>query len=767
MFNIIQILAWYLCLLLILTLLKKRPMVFFLSALLVGIGLLEIISIFLTDTLLDYRFYTHMNLESIKSFGFLFIVQIIILVVVYIIFVWLFIKFSSVLTISKKIHKFMIIIVILSLSYILVLPHGILQNFYNIYQITNAQSKTFTEALKDVGIESEKYVLPDEVKSKKGKNIIVISIESLEQGFLGQQFHNITPHLKKLTKEWTYFNNMPVSPGAGWTAGSLYTHQVGIPAFFKNQGFIRKNNNVVNEEGQGNDLFQNTSSTKLVGLGTVLRSAGYDSRYIMGYIEFAGVKDILETYGFKTISEMNSIGKYEHKRYGMDDSDLFKEVKLQINDMSKSDKPFALFMSTINTHFPNGVYDKKMEKYIKKQENILEFEVAAIDYLIHDLIIYLKNNGLYDTTAIYIFPDHLLMGRGGSVHYKLSKKKRQLYLLTNINENKFHKKIKDTIYQVDLPRMIIDGAEIKSNAKFLVDFIKPKNMIDFLDQNRIKLASLNSASVSRENFQDKITINLQNKNLFLKSGLNSLEFSVDESYLVKDFMFSPDMVLIKDEILYRQDIFKPVHYDIRDRLLHLTLITEEGKIKTAYLGNRQKVGIFKKGNSISFSKKEIADIMVSNKLFFQNESHRIREIKGTIKKYGEHVFDLKSSKNYISSNWEINCTESNNSIMLKALNDDPIMIINNMHVDSKYVLLKYTIDSTKNTLFQIFYKRKKSSFYNEGDSYSIKILKGVNEIKLLLPVEYINNGLRIDFVNTQGIYNIKDFSFYGMNSYEL
>jgi hypothetical protein len=40
---------------------------------------------------------------------------------------------------------------------------------------------------------------------------------------------------------------------------------------------------------------------------------------------------------------------------------LFQEAKLQINEFQKdSNKPFTLFLSTINTHFPKGIYDKRM-----------------------------------------------------------------------------------------------------------------------------------------------------------------------------------------------------------------------------------------------------------------------------------------------------------------------------------------------------------------------------------------------------------------------
>ncbi len=41
------------------------------------------------------------------------------------------------------------------------------------------EEKDFNQALTDVGISPEKYITPDQLTAQKGKNIIVISLESL------------------------------------------------------------------------------------------------------------------------------------------------------------------------------------------------------------------------------------------------------------------------------------------------------------------------------------------------------------------------------------------------------------------------------------------------------------------------------------------------------------------------------------------------------------------------------------------------------------
>ena len=86
------------------------------------------------------------------------------------------------------------------------------------------------------------------------------------------------------------------------------------------------------------------------------------------------MKDILHAYGIQVVSQNNALGKYPKVHNGFHDYDLFQEAKLQIKEFQKDeDKPFALFMSTINTHFPKGIYDQRMEQFISKNEDNIEF----------------------------------------------------------------------------------------------------------------------------------------------------------------------------------------------------------------------------------------------------------------------------------------------------------------------------------------------------------------------------------------------------------
>lgn len=457
----------------------------------------------------------------------------------------------------------------------------------------------FEQALKDVGISPQAYITPDKLKAVSGKNIIVISIESLEQSFIDKTFGDITPNISNLSKKWTFFNNLEQTVGASWTSASLYAHQVGVPAFFK---------------AQGNNNFKDITYARLTGLGNVLDKAGYNTRYIIGKKEFGGIDDILKAYNIKAISEKNSLGKYKQIfQYGFGDYDIFNEAKLWIKKFKQEKKPFALFVSTLNTHYPNGVYDGRMKKFVSKRHSTLEICISAVDELVGDFIRFVKEENLLDSTSIYIFPDHLMMGHSGKIIDKLKEKKRKLYLITNTNEKTLKKSAKDTIYQIDLPKLIINGAKIKTNANFLTDFIKEKNKNDFLRKNSVKLTSLNHASIDRGNFKDGINIHIKKPFLKLKSKTFSKNLYLPKSGSgILDIRFNSEMNYLYysiGKLNNSKTLPKPnSSEDKRFKYIHLYAIVKNNKILSLHFRNTKDMEISKKSEPFDFSKKEILSL---------------------------------------------------------------------------------------------------------------------------------------------------------------
>ena len=106
---------------------------------------------------------------------------------------------------------------------------------------------------------------------------------------------------------------------------------------------------------------------------------------------------------------------------------------------------------------------------------------SATDYFVGDLIDFIDKEGMLSNTVFYIYPDHLLMGNKSRVLEDFEE--RSLYVITNSETVQSTYPLNQDIYQIDLPKLILDGAGVKHNAKFLTDFIIEADKNAFLRQN--------------------------------------------------------------------------------------------------------------------------------------------------------------------------------------------------------------------------------------------------------------------------------------------
>jgi hypothetical protein len=348
---------------------------------------------------------------------------------------------------------------------------GVFFKSYELFTIININDdKGFQEALDNAGLKG--YVVPSEIEASPGKNIIIISLESYEKAYLSESLSHLTPNLQKLKKEWNYYN-MNQNPGGGWTSGSLYTSLTGFPAFFGRHG---------------NSIFQTSYHSNITSIGHVFKKAGYKTSFFIDDAQFSGTQEMLYSLQIENI--------FDKKNYGSipKDLDLFEQAKKDIKYKSTSDQPFVLFLSTMGTHHPDGIYDDRMENYVKKiPDSSLKFMVAAVDYMIGDFLQFLENENILNSTVVYILPDHLKMG---SAKIFEGTGPRGLYFLTNAKESNLGITASDTLDQIDLPKLILNGAEIGHNAKFLTDFI-PGNKRNFIKENINAITSVNTSGLLR------------------------------------------------------------------------------------------------------------------------------------------------------------------------------------------------------------------------------------------------------------------------------
>lgn len=704
--------------------------------------ILEVFSIYIGGSLIDYKFYLHANINDILIGKSQFLVQgLSSLVGLFAIYCGIIYLAKKLVRVTFKKKKTLTLSALIFLSTIIMfIPNSIGRNIHDTYVILSAKDVGFDKALDNLGIEYSKYVKPDVLKAKVGKNIIIISMESIEKGFLNDGFKNVTPNLQRLSKELTFFEDMPQGPASGWTSASLYTFMTGVPAMLP---------------GNGNEVFQKTNDVKLTGLGHIFKKAKYNSKFIISEADFAGTRDLVKAYKINVSDKDDMITKYPKAPWGLYDYDLFEEGKKFISENKSKGKNFALIMSTISTHFPHGAVDKRMKGKLPEGLTNHEFAIATLDYLVGDLIKYLKNNKLYDNTAIYIFPDHKLMGSGSdqSIFDRLGSN-RKLYMITNVDSSIFSISPKKQIYQIDLPKLIIEGAEINTNATFLTDFIKKEDKLKFLKENTRNITELNKASLKKRAFKGGINISIINNDLLIKSEEDSVRFSNLnlEKGITKELFFDKNIALIKSRTIKLDDIFSVYK---KNDYIHLIIKVKDSIIFT-YLGDRNRIGISNTGiNNLKIKSSEIESIYKSYTLYsnFKEKKKICAE-----KIYSQNIIEVTSS-NYFSHSMEPTKAVFNGRKFefRRGLNviykKDGIDIVNTFDTHS-------SIEDTKQLVTLLKYLHSKNIEYivfaHDSASNKIKEIKGellclgyfdLVRLKLRQPyIAYYNNGNLTEYI---------------------
>lgn len=438
---------------------------------------LETVSLFFTQHFISYSFFVHFNLRGVQGEAWMFVPHFIFATLVWVGLIILFFYSNRVTRIISK--KTKNISLLLGLLFMIILMRNstyVSDKKVLFSTLFTKENKAFLPALSSLGMEN--YTLPNHIQATKGNNIIILSIESLELGFLSEEYAHLTPHLNKLKKSWNFLEIEPTL-GCGWTSASLYTSLTGFPAYFGIGGA---------------NLFSNVYDTKISSITHALKKAGYHIAFISGDTDHAGTIDMLKTFEFNEVLDYkNTKTTGFESNYGLRDKEIMELAQAKVLNFHEDEKLFALYVSTIDTHFPNGIYDQRFEEILPPQKSEIEFMVSVIDYLIGNFIQELEKLGLLSNTSVFIFPDHLKMGDPKLFEYT---GKRKLYLISNSNINQQ----KEKYYQIDLPKLILSGASVSHNLRFLTDYIDaPVN--EFIYENIANITTVNTSGIQKVDAQ--------------------------------------------------------------------------------------------------------------------------------------------------------------------------------------------------------------------------------------------------------------------------
>lgn len=230
----------------------------------------------------------------------------------------------------------------------------------------------------------------------KPKNLIVILLESMETNFV-----SYTPEIQKMQNDNTNFVPGGVSvAGTSWTIAAITAKLCGIPLNMP----------------MGINEYLGKLPTYLPGahcLMEILEDKEYNQVFIQGSSgNFTQIRDFVKTHGHIELHDLEhykKIGKVPEDYsvfWGIEDRKLYQYAKEELDSLYKLGSPFALYLTTMDTHQPEGYVDDKCNKEFENIAGQFPKALRCASRQLFDFIAWAKIQPWYDNTVISVMGDH-------------------------------------------------------------------------------------------------------------------------------------------------------------------------------------------------------------------------------------------------------------------------------------------------------------------------------------------------------------------------
>lgn len=227
----------------------------------------------------------------------------------------------------------------------------------------------------------------------KGKNLIIIQVESLESFVINKKINGqeITPNINNLIKEGLYFPNIYEQVNEGTSSDADLMINTSMYPLRRGSTFFRY------------------PGTRYNSLPNLLEEEGYDTVAIHPdkgsfWNYAAGLRGI----GFNNFIDYYSFEIDEEIGLGLSDESYFRQVVPMLKNLKN---PFYAFTVTLTSHGPFDLPQEKRNLKLDKSldENILGGYFQSVNYTdrqIGDFLSKLDKEGLLNNTVIVIEGDH-------------------------------------------------------------------------------------------------------------------------------------------------------------------------------------------------------------------------------------------------------------------------------------------------------------------------------------------------------------------------
>lgn len=243
-------------------------------------------------------------------------------------------------------------------------------------------------------------VNPEYYGTAKGKNVIVIHLESFQQFLIDLKINGkeVTPYLNSL-----YHNRHTLS-------FANFYHQVGIGRTSDAENMLETSTYGISD----GSLFTAMGSTNTFQAAPqILRERGkYTSAVFHGNVgSFWNRDDVYKNMGYNYFFDQNyfSSDRSDHIGYGIKDKVMFAE---SIKYLERMQQPFYTKFITVTNHTPFDMEEEDLDHNFKTADTTDKsinnyFETAHyLDQAIREFFAYLKKSGLIKNTMVVIYGDH-------------------------------------------------------------------------------------------------------------------------------------------------------------------------------------------------------------------------------------------------------------------------------------------------------------------------------------------------------------------------
>ena len=271
----------------------------------------------------------------------------------------------------------------------------------------------------------EFFIIDKEIAFKQKPNLVYLYLESFERGYFDETlFPGLVPNLKKLEPRSLNFTNIKEVTATNWTLAGMVASQCGIPLFTTG--------------GQNSMSGMDTFLPGAVCLGDVLKNEGYDLTYIGGAdLDFAGKGKFYKNHGFDMVQGLYEIIEtLENKNYknnwGLYDDTLLSLSKKRYQELSLRNKPFGLFILTLDTHGNgHGHLSKSCEDQVYKDgSNQILNNIHCVDKIASEFINDILTSESFANTLLVVSSDHLAHPNSATKKLR-SKQRRNLLMIFN------------------------------------------------------------------------------------------------------------------------------------------------------------------------------------------------------------------------------------------------------------------------------------------------------------------------------------------------